>query len=316
MNLYISAIIVPSRLQHHCFIDRLWYDWQEQHGDGPSNYPSSGEVYNLNTPMNQLAATYPGTTTTPLANANWNRPVNLLKVADLGYTYEDSSGSIFQGRRRRQLIHNGTETPVVSPGKIYVDERLMSVASIKSAVLNRRQLTSAQVRQLKKDVQCRFENDLLTPSQVSKCIRRGTMQGLRLQGPNEFEGRVEVLINGRWHSVCDDGWDNVDATIACRQLGHSEGVAVDSPRWSHKRTNYFVTNVACRGHEKIVQDCPYTTPTYSYCPSYAHAQVRCKSGRFRLAKIFFFSHPYITCRCTTVDERRLVRLSPCIRQLP
>ena len=46
--------------------------------------------------------------------------------------------------------------------------------------------------------------------------------GIRLVGgtlPNE--GRVEVCLNNRWGTVCDDAWGVVDASVACRQLGYS-----------------------------------------------------------------------------------------------
>lgn len=37
----------------------------------------------------------------------------------------------------------------------------------------------------------------------------------------QLEGTLEICFGGNWGTVCDDGWDNVDASVACRQLGFS-----------------------------------------------------------------------------------------------
>ena len=48
-----------------------------------------------------------------------------------------------------------------------------------------------------------------------------------VDGNDPLEGRIEVCVNNAWGTVCDNGWDAIDATVACRQLGFSTaGIAI------------------------------------------------------------------------------------------
>ena len=39
----------------------------------------------------------------------------------------------------------------------------------------------------------------------------------------ETRGPLEVCVSKRWATLCPNGWSDVDAAVACRQLGYDSG---------------------------------------------------------------------------------------------
>ncbi|PIN90355.1 hypothetical protein AB205_0097460 [Aquarana catesbeiana] len=38
-------------------------------------------------------------------------------------------------------------------------------------------------------------------------------------GKGSHEGRLEVFHTAQWGTVCDDGWNDMNTHVVCRQLG-------------------------------------------------------------------------------------------------
>ena len=67
-----------------------------------------------------------------------------------------------------------------------------------------------------------------------------------VDGDHLGKGRVEVLHNDEWRSVCDKGWDDVDADVVCRQLGFSGGRVIRYGVFWEKSGIYWLQSVGCR----------------------------------------------------------------------
>ena len=60
---------------------------------------------------------------------------------------------------------------------------------------------------------------------------------------NELEGRVEICYNRIWGMVCSNGWDEVDATVVCKQLGFGQPGELGYSLRSWKQGSYNIITI-------------------------------------------------------------------------
>uniref|UniRef100_UPI00358F2D10 scavenger receptor cysteine-rich domain-containing group B protein-like isoform X2 n=1 Tax=Myxine glutinosa TaxID=7769 RepID=UPI00358F2D10 len=96
-------------------------------------------------------------------------------------------------------------------------------------------------------------------------------------GSHHCEGRVEILYNGTWGTVCDDLWSFNDAQVACRQLGC--GAVIASPhraRFGQGNGPIWMDNMLCSGNETNLSHCQHSGWENHNCHHSEDASVICQ----------------------------------------
>ncbi len=100
---------------------------------------------------------------------------------------------------------------------------------------------------------------------------------IRLVGGTTLsEGRVEVCLNNAWGTVCDDGWDTMNAMVVCRQAGFPSvgATPLTNAMFGQGTGDILLDDVACTGIETRLIDCPFTSN--HNCAHSEDASVRCE----------------------------------------
>nr|XP_054515921.1 putative DMBT1-like protein isoform X1 [Pan troglodytes] len=122
-----------------------------------------------------------------------------------------------------------------------------------------------------------------TPRTVT--ARAGDWPELRLVGGSgRCSGRVEILHQGAWGTVCDDLWDLNEAEVVCRQLGCGRAMsALGKAHFGPGSGDIFLDNLQCAGVEHYLGQCTHSGWSEHNCGHHEDASVICSDAEESLA---------------------------------
>ncbi|KAI5086320.1 deleted in malignant brain tumors 1 protein-like isoform X2, partial [Silurus meridionalis] len=104
-----------------------------------------------------------------------------------------------------------------------------------------------------------------------------------VDGGSRCAGRVEVLHEGQWGTVCGDDWDMKEAAVVCRELHCGEAVDVRyEAHFGEGSGPIWMDDVDCRGSESTLKDCRSAEWGESDCNHGEDAGVNCSGQNSRL----------------------------------
>ena len=99
----------------------------------------------------------------------------------------------------------------------------------------------------------------------------GDKENIRLVGgKNTNSGRIELLYNDTWSTVCDDGWNQKSASVACKMAGYENGAQTWRPNaaFGEGTGKILVSDVTCTGSETCLFECAHSD-FYTHACSHA-----------------------------------------------
>ncbi|KAI2646792.1 Deleted in malignant brain tumors 1 protein [Labeo rohita] len=107
--------------------------------------------------------------------------------------------------------------------------------------------------------------------------------GVRLVGGSRCSGRLEILHDQTWMSVCDAAFDQQDAEVVCRELDCGAPVQVlGAAAFDKGDTQMWTQEIQCRGNESQIHLCPTSSSHKHNCSHENSVGLMCADTNVRL----------------------------------
>ncbi|XP_060571753.1 deleted in malignant brain tumors 1 protein-like isoform X2 [Ruditapes philippinarum] len=105
---------------------------------------------------------------------------------------------------------------------------------------------------------------------------------VRLSNTNDLNYGILEMYDEKtkWSAVCDNGFNQVTARVACRQLGYVDGkFQPGSVLGANRSEKIAIIELSCNGGEQRLEDCKYTQ---GICPSNNYVTVYCNESVIKI----------------------------------
>ncbi|KAK3589457.1 hypothetical protein CHS0354_030578 [Potamilus streckersoni] len=161
----------------------------------------------------------------------------------------------------------------------YVENATSPLMQKITSLVNASMDNSEQIRRIQENlmsVSKRLEGALRPTEPPVSATTAMEQKNVRLvNGSSPMSGRVEVYHDGEWGTICDDGWDDTDASVVCRMLGYSYGRHVRDAMFGPGSGRIWLDDVNCQNDSRDLADCQHSGWGTENCNHIEDAGVEC-----------------------------------------
>ena len=100
-------------------------------------------------------------------------------------------------------------------------------------------------------------------------------------GSDYLEGLLEVLHDGVWGTVCDDGWESQELSVVCKELNLGSPVVTSLSHIPPGKGKIWLDDMFCSGTEKSLFDCRHRPWGQGNCNHDEDVRMRCTGPGIR-----------------------------------